>query len=507
VGVSLRSPEEMAAVFKKNKAEIEAYFAKQDLAAIIPELRLEDLISNAEELEINSTELSKRAHTLTTILESKIVNNPGLFQNLKQFLGSLLKDFSESPQPAEISTTMVPSSSGESGAGQEIPTHLESSQTTVIPGQTRLTPATITWAQQRQPVIGPSLSFQALDLATPITPCPAHSKPAGHDYATQSIQVQRKKRHRLHQADSPLSIHLADTSPTTPITPGYPVSYSKAGFYASQQQYSLQEKIGLERGQHKRDYHVQSSYHQYSASSGTSTSAGLLTSRQRTTQLVEPVAKKRILRQLTMREKLSGASSVGATGTYTPVSETKSPIVPTIRTQKQPSQRMAFPGIEFSSYRKHVMVGHKGRTIRGEGVQLRIPPKAIEIGTYLDMSLQGCISGPFCLPEGIQLASPVFLVKCTPQYQFQKELTLTIHHFVLLQNREQCKDMVLLTSPEMKVEDKDYIYWKLDHFHDQPLAQCSPYASYGEVELTHFSFLCFGIRLRRGKLRGLSVYL
>lgn len=96
----------MAAVFKKNKAKIEAYFAKQDLAAIIPELRLEDLISKTEEDEINSTELSKRAHTLTMILESKIVNNLDLFQNLKQFLGSSFEDFSESPQP-ETSTTIV----------------------------------------------------------------------------------------------------------------------------------------------------------------------------------------------------------------------------------------------------------------------------------------------------------------------------------------------------------------------------------------------------------------
>ena len=191
------------------------------------------------------------------------------------------------------------------------------------------------------------------------------------------------------------------------------------------------------------------------------------------------------------------AKSVGATEKYTLVSETKSPVA-TSKTKKQPSQcSEAFPGIDFSSYRSHRTVNHKGRTIRSEGVQLRIPPYAIERGTSLSISLQGCISGPFSLPEGIQLASPVFLVTCTPQYQFQRELTLTIHHFVLLENCEQCENMVLLTSPEMKVEDKDYIYWKLC-FCDQQL-KCFPHASYGEVELTHFSFLCFGIRSRRGK--------
>ena len=114
--MSLRSLEEMAAVFKKNEEKIEAYFAKQDLATLIPELRLERLISNTEEHEINSTESSKRAHTLTKILESKIVNNPDLFQNLKQFLGPSFEDFSESQQPG--TSTIVPSSDGKSEIGQ-----------------------------------------------------------------------------------------------------------------------------------------------------------------------------------------------------------------------------------------------------------------------------------------------------------------------------------------------------------------------------------------------------
>ena len=104
----------MAAVFKKNKAKIEAYFAKQDLAAIIAELQLEHLISKPEEQEINSTVLNKRAHTLTKILESKIVNNPDVFQDLKQVLGSFKfeEDTDESSQP-EPSTMTVISPAGE----------------------------------------------------------------------------------------------------------------------------------------------------------------------------------------------------------------------------------------------------------------------------------------------------------------------------------------------------------------------------------------------------------
>ena len=461
-------PEEMAAVFKKNKAKIEAYFAKQDLVAIIPELRLENLISNAEEREINSTESSKRAHTLTKILESKIVNNPDLFQNLKQILGSF-EDFSESPL-SETFTTIVTSSDGESGISHQTPIDLESPQT-IIPGQTI--------------------------LITPVT-------------VTQTWLSDVVKSSSSH----PTSF------PTTPIT-SYTTSHSKAGFYTTQpievqHCYSWQKKQqpGLVRGKASDQAPYRST-----ALSSTYTSVGYSslhtvdTSQQRTTQPRTPVESTSEddvypIDTRRHRKKRSGTSSFGATEKYIPVSKTKSPvalIAPTSKTKKQPPQPYQpncseiFPGIDFSSYRSHATVGHKGSTIRGEGVELRIPPNAIKRGTSLDISLLGCISGPFSLPENTQLASPVFLLTCTPQYQFQREVTLTIHHFVLLQNRQQCKDMVLLTSPQMKVEDKDHIYWKFS-FCDQQL-QCFPHTSYGEVELTHFSFLCFGIRLSRGKSR------
>lgn len=384
--------QKMAAVFKKNRAEIEAYLAKQDWDTIISELRLKHLISNTEEDEINSTESSKRVHTLTKILESKIVNNPDLVQNLKQFLGPSFEDFSENQQ-SELSTAVVPSSDGESSRDSQ-ETH----------NRPRVSPSYTISTQSRQEHHWPSI----------IVPFPSPVPASLQDQATPIILTSSRR------LSSPRLSHPAGSA-----------------------ELSMPHKY-------------------YDSSSA--------------------------------REPISVASQIYQ----------KRPVT-TSKTKKEPSQHSkAFPGIDFSSYRSFAIVGHKGTTIRGEGVQLRIPPKAIKRRTSLEISLQGCISGPFYLPGGIQLASPVFLVTCTPQYQFQREITLTIHHFVLLQNCEQCKDMVLLTSPETKVEDKDYIYWSF-HFSDQPL-QCFPHVSFGEVELTHFCFFCFGVRLSRGKSRGLSVY-
>jgi hypothetical protein len=158
-----------------------------------------------------------------------------------------------------------------------------------------------------------------------------------------------------------------------------------------------------------------------------------------------------------------------------------------------------FPGIEFSSHRSQAVVGHKSSTIRGNGIQLMLAPNLMR--RYpVDISLQGCISGSFVLPEGVQLASPVFLVTCTPRCSFQQRIALLLNHFIHFQNHEQCKDMVLLTSPDKKIEDKDYVCWKFNISDQQPW--CRPHVSYGKVQLAHSlsGFICFGIRQHQGKL-------
>ena len=88
-----------------------------------------------------------------------------------------------------------------------------------------------------------------------------------------------------------------------------------------------------------------------------------------------------------------------------------------------------YPGIEFSTYYSNMTVGNKGGIIRGEGIQLRIPPKAISKRQSRTMSLQGCIDGPFQLPEDVHLTS---LITCSPHGHFQHEVTLTLHHLVQL---------------------------------------------------------------------------
>ena len=142
-------------------------------------------------------------------------------------------------------------------------------------------------------------------------------------------------------------------------------------------------------------------------------------------------------------------------------------------------------------------IGKKGGVIRGEGIQLRVPPNAIGRQQSRTISLRACIDGPFQLPEDVHLASPVFLVTCTPHYDFQREVALTLHHFVQLISCEECDMMVLLTSPQTPTRDKHGSHWRFEVSDKQP--RCFQNITFGEVELTHFSFVCFGIRISRAR--------
>lgn len=160
--------------------------------------------------------------------------------------------------------------------------------------------------------------------------------------------------------------------------------------------------------------------------------------------------------------------------------------------------RIAFASIQFSSHCSKITVGHRGATIRGEGVQLRVPLNAIKKGCTTNISVQGCLNGPFKLPENVELISPIFLIICEPYLDFQHDATLTIHHFANLQSQEECNKVVLLTSPETPTVDEDGLHiWEFHEHECDQQPQCFPKFTHGEVLLKHFSFECFGIRRSR----------
>jgi len=83
------------------------------------------------------------------------------------------------------------------------------------------------------------------------------------------------------------------------------------------------------------------------------------------------------------------------------------------------------------------------------GITIIIPPGAIPEGTEIQLQVHCCSSGPFLLPKGYRLCSPVYII--SPSYHFLKDIELWIVHHAYLSDSEDCSQMTFLTdapSPE-----------------------------------------------------------
>lgn len=149
-----------------------------------------------------------------------------------------------------------------------------------------------------------------------------------------------------------------------------------------------------------------------------------------------------------------------------------------------------FPGIKFSNYYTKQVVTSMGNIIKGDGIELQIPGRAVKKGHSIEFMIQGCIEGPFELPDNVSLATPVFLIK--PHYKFQKAVTLLVDAFISLHS---CKELVFLTSPVKPQVDKGGAHW--DFVINETVPQITDDDSRIMVEVEEFCLLCFGIR--RGK--------
>lgn len=159
-----------------------------------------------------------------------------------------------------------------------------------------------------------------------------------------------------------------------------------------------------------------------------------------------------------------------------------------------------YPGIKFSNYYTRQTVTHRGGILQGEGVELQIPGHAIKQGESVEFTIQGCIDGPFELPEDVHFASPVFVI--TPHYQFEREVTLLEEIYVHLQSNEDCKGVVFLTSPSKPKLDDDGSSWIFQISEIKP--QCLATSRRVWVQLKQFCLFCFGIWRRGNNIPVLS---
>ena len=128
----------------------------------------------------------------------------------------------------------------------------------------------------------------------------------------------------------------------------------------------------------------------------------------------------------------------------------------------------------------------------GQEIKIHVPENAVHKSVSIQIELQSSLAGPFDIPDDVSLVSPVF--KITPHFTFLRPVSLAINHFAYLESEEDCKELILLTSPAER--DPKTRRWRLSKHPVRP--ECSPGSREATVHLTQFSFKALARRIVTG---------
>ena len=88
------------------------------------------------------------------------------------------------------------------------------------------------------------------------------------------------------------------------------------------------------------------------------------------------------------------------------------------------------------------------------GISISVPEGSLSSAEEsLDLHVHACFHGPFRLPKGYKSASPAYLITHSRKADFQKDITIRIHHHARLAGEEDCAKMRFLSAsstPEYK---------------------------------------------------------
>ena len=100
------------------------------------------------------------------------------------------------------------------------------------------------------------------------------------------------------------------------------------------------------------------------------------------------------------------------------------------------------------------------------GVEVTIQPDAITSGSKLEMTVQPSFapSDVFLMPEGVQSASPTYLISRKGSANLTKEVTVTVEHHTKVSTREEAQDLLFLqanSSPKRSGSGHVYEYQEI----------------------------------------------
>ena len=136
------------------------------------------------------------------------------------------------------------------------------------------------------------------------------------------------------------------------------------------------------------------------------------------------------------------------------------------------------------------------------GLYISIPEQPLD--EELDLSIRPCLNGPcwtgpFMLPGGYELTSPVYIIESSKKGEIQNPCTLRIYHYANLLTEADCEKMVFLSSPNDAQAPPTYIFKEIQG----GKGVFTPSHQFGEISLKHF---CCLTTARKGKMKSDVLY-
>ena len=135
-------------------------------------------------------------------------------------------------------------------------------------------------------------------------------------------------------------------------------------------------------------------------------------------------------------------------------------------------------------------VDHEGKLIsliENLGIVIDIPPGAISDHhpDEINIRINVCITGPFVLPEGYELITPVFHIE--PGTEFADEpVELSMVHFLNIKNESHCSELSFISAPckqNSSIEKESIEFKLLDG------GKFRPGSRIGRIALQHFCLI------------------
>lgn len=148
-----------------------------------------------------------------------------------------------------------------------------------------------------------------------------------------------------------------------------------------------------------------------------------------------------------------------------------------------------YSGINFLDDPQNRHITSAGANIELDNIGVAVSiPKQKEKEDSVDLLIRPCLNGPFKLPTGYKLASPIYLIEPSKKGTLQKPATVSIHHYANLVSEEDCAGMVFVSAsatPRSTHSGPEYIFKKIEG----SKKTFKPGSQVGQIELQHFCLM------------------